>query len=273
MASRGEGMKTMRQALGLLAGLLLIAGCRQDMHNQPKLVPQRGTSFFADQSGARTQVAGTVARGQLREESFFYSGVVAGANGYRDEVDALPMAVTPQLLERGRERFNVFCSPCHSRVGNGLGQIVMRGYKPAANLQDQVRRAQPVSHYFYVITNGYGAMPDHAAQVAPIDRWAVAAYIRALQLSQSAALVDVPSGVRVDSLKTIAARSGHPEFAEPWKLPETAVQAKPGEAATPALAPAGAAPPSMAPQPVAPQIVAKDKSKKKTTAAPAGAGK
>ena len=117
------------------------------------------------------------------------------ANGYREEQDELPFPVTMEVLERGQERFNIYCTPCHSRVGNGLGEIVQRGYKPAANLHDQVRLAQPLSHYFYVMTHGYGAMPDYAAQLTPADRWAVAAYIRALQLSQAAKESDVPSGV------------------------------------------------------------------------------
>ena len=107
----------------------------------------------------------------------------------------MPFPVTLDVLKRGQERFNIYCTPCHSRVGNGLGEIVQRGYKPAANFHDQVRLSQPISHYFYVMTHGYGAMPDYSAQLAPVDRWAVAAYIRALQLSQAATVADVPSGV------------------------------------------------------------------------------
>ena len=145
-----------------------------------------------------------MARGQLREDSYFYTGVTQGANGYREEHDQLPFPVTMEVLKRGQERFNIYCSPCHSRVGNGLGEIVQRGYKPAANLHDQVRLSQPLSHYFYVMTNGYGAMPDYAAQLTPEDRWSVAAYIRALQLSQAAKESDVPSGAQVQSLKDAA---------------------------------------------------------------------
>ena len=168
-----------------LAALFLIAGCRQDMQNQPKLIPQRGSEMFADHRGARPQIVNTVARGQLREDSYFYTGVVQGANGYREELNVLPFPATLEVLKRGQERFNVYCTPCHSRVGNGLGAIVDRGYKPAANFHDQVRLSQPLSHYFYVMTHGYGAMPDYSAQLVPEDRWAVAAYIRALQLSQA----------------------------------------------------------------------------------------
>jgi hypothetical protein len=132
-------------------------------------------------------------------------------------------------------------------VGNGLGEIVQRGYKPAANLHDQVRLSQPISHYYYVMTHGYGAMPDYSAQLTPTDRWAVAAYVRALQLSQSAKVEDVPSGVQIHSLQEIAAESGHPEFAQPWTLPTTAIQAYPHDAkqGTPAMAPANPADPAI----------------------------
>ena len=229
-----------------MAALLLVAGCRQDMHNQPKLIPQRGSEMFADHRGARPQVLHTVARGQLREDSYFYTGVVQGANGYREERNLMPFPVTLEVLKRGQERFNIYCTPCHSRVGNGLGEIVQRGYKPAANLHDQVRLAQPISHYFYVMTNGYGAMPDYSAQLEPVDRWAVAAYIRALQLSQAAVLQDVPAGVQVKSLKEVAAEHNLPEgYAEPWALPTTAIQAYPHDTkqGTPAMAPANPADP------------------------------
>lgn len=228
-----------------LAVLFLVAGCRQDMQNQPRMFPQRGTEFFADHRGARPQVLNTVARGQLHEDSYFYTGVVQGANGYREERDLMPFPVTMEVLARGQERFNIYCTPCHSRVGNGLGEIVQRGYKPAANLHDQVRMSQPVSHYFYVMTHGYGAMPDYSAQLSPVDRWAVAAYIRALQLSQAATPADVPAGVHVQDLKSLATATGHPEYAQPWALPETAVQAYPHVAkeGTPGMAPANPADP------------------------------
>ena len=218
------------------------------MQNQPKLIPQRGSEMFADHRGARPQVVNTVARGQLREDSYFYTGVIQGANGYREEQNLMPFPVTLGVLERGQERFNIYCSPCHSRVGNGLGAIVDRGYKPAGNLHDQVRLAQPVSHYFYVMTHGYGAMPDYSAQLTPVDRWAVAAYIRALQLSQAAAVKDVPSGVEVKELKDIAQEKHLPEgFAQPWILPGTAIQAYPpvSKEGYPALAPANQADPAI----------------------------
>jgi mono/diheme cytochrome c family protein len=235
-------------AVSAASALLLLAGCRQDMHNQPKIFPQRGSAMFDDGRGARPQVLNTVARGQLHDDSYFYTGVVQGANGYREERNELPAQIplTLAVLQRGQERFNVYCTPCHSRVGNGLGEIVERGYKPAANLHDQVRTAQPLSHYFFVMTNGYGAMPDYSSQLTPADRWAVAAYIRALQLSQAASPSDVPAGVKVESLKDIVARENlQASSAQPWTLPSTAVQAYPNVAkeGTPGMAPANPADP------------------------------
>jgi len=201
-------------SLGALAALALLAGCRQDMHNQPKFIPQRGTTFFADGRSARPQVEHTVARGQLHEDEYFYTGLVNGK-----EQDALPFPATLTVLERGQERYNIYCTPCHSRVGNGDGMIVQRGYKPAGNYHDARHLAQPLSHYFYVMTNGYGAMPDYSAQLTPADRWAVAAYIRALQLSQNAKESDVPQGVQVKNLTDIAEQDGLPaSFAGPWPI-------------------------------------------------------
>ncbi len=228
----------MTTLLGLALGSLLVAGCRQDMHNQPKFVPQRGTDFFADHRSARPQVENTVARGGLKEDSYFYTGVVMGANGYREEKNELPFPVSMTVLRKGQERFNIYCTPCHSRVGNGLGEIVQRGYKPAGNLNDEVRRAQPLSHYFYVMTHGYGAMPDYSAQLTPEERWSVAAYIRAIQLSQNATMADVPTGAKVESLKNLVAEKGYPDGSDqPWEMPTTAIQAYPPDKSqgTPAM--------------------------------------
>jgi mono/diheme cytochrome c family protein len=205
----------------------MATGCRQDMQNQPKFVPQRGTSFFADGRSARPQVEHTVSRNEVDVDDYFHTGLSNGK-----EQDALPFPVTAQVLARGQERYNSYCTPCHSRVGNGEGMIVQRGYKPAGNFHDAKRLAEPLSHYFYVISNGYGAMPDYSAQLAPEDRWAVAAYIRALQLSQNATQADVPSGAQVENLTDVAERAGYPaDFAGPWVLPTaTNVQAiAPGE--------------------------------------------
>ncbi|HEX3892552.1 MAG TPA: cytochrome c [Terracidiphilus sp.] len=235
-------------ALCGISASLLVAGCRQDMQDQPKLIPQRGSVMFADHRGARPQVLNTVARGQLHEDSYFYTGVIQGANGYKEEQNLMPFPVTMDVLRRGQERFNIYCTPCHSRVGNGLGEIVERGYKPAANLHDQVRLSQPISHYFYVMTHGYGAMPDYAAQLRPEDRWAVAAYIRALQLSQAAKPGDVPAGAQIKSLGEIAAEQNLPAgYAQAWTLPSTAIQAYPPvtKEGTPAMAPANPADPAI----------------------------
>ena len=234
-------------AASAFATLTLIAGCRQDMQDQPKIIPQRGSSFFADGRSARPQVEHTVARNEANVDDFFHTGLLNGK-----EQDALPFSATAQVLARGQERFNIYCTPCHSRVGNGAGMIVQRGYKPAGNFHDAKRLAEPLSHYFYVMTHGYGAMPDYSAQLPPEDRWAVAAYIRALQYSQSASLAAVPSGAKVESLADIAVSEGYDaSLAGPWVFPEeTNVQAlQPGQ--SPAVGPsAEPAPPKVQSHPV-----------------------
>jgi mono/diheme cytochrome c family protein len=192
----------------MFAGALLVSaaaltGCRQDMHDQPKFFPQRSTVFYPDGRSVRPQVVGTVARSQDLAGSYFATGMVDGAEG-----DGLPFKVNMEVLARGQERFNVYCTPCHSRVGNGKGMIVQRGYYPAANFHSYRLRQAPLGHFFSVMTNGYGAMPDLAAQVNPVDRWAIAAYIRALQLSQDATQTDVPSGARVVPISAVMERSG-----------------------------------------------------------------
>jgi mono/diheme cytochrome c family protein len=162
------------------------AACRQDMHDQPKYVPLRESTFFGDARSARPPVAGTIARGQLRDDPILVTGKQNGA-----DVDAFPFPITDRVMRRGQERFDIYCSPCHGRTGQGDGMIVERGYRrPPTYHQDRLRSA-PVGHFFDVITNGFGAMPDYAAQVHVEDRWAIAAYIRALQLSQHAAVADV----------------------------------------------------------------------------------
>jgi cytochrome c553 len=136
----------------------------------------------------------------------------------------MPFPVTETVLARGQERFNTYCTPCHSRVGNGEGAIVLRGYARAGNLQDKEYIDKPLGHYFDVMTHGFGAMPDYSAQITPVDRWAVAAYIRALQLSQHATPADVPAGVETKDLAEIAKEEGlPPSAAEETKLPATAV--------------------------------------------------
>jgi mono/diheme cytochrome c family protein len=161
------------------------------MHDQPKYIPLRESAFFGDARSARPFVAGTVARGQLHDNSILYTGK---ANG--NDVTAFPFPITAQVMARGQERFNIYCSPCHGRTGQGNGMIVQRGYRqPPTYHQDRLREA-PVGHFFDVITNGFGAMPDYATQVRAEDRWAIVAYIRALQLSEHATMADVPQTQR-----------------------------------------------------------------------------
>jgi mono/diheme cytochrome c family protein len=194
------------------------------MQDQPKFIPQRGTEFFADGRSARPQVQNTVARGQLHEDQYFYTGLQDGKEG-----NVMPFAVTMEVLERGQERYNIYCTPCHSRVGNGAGMIVQRGYRPAGNFHTPRLMAAPLGHFFNVMTNGYGAMPDYSAQVSPQDRWAIVAYIKALQLSQHATPADAAPGARIESLADIAASEGFndPNFANEWALPPTAVYGTP----------------------------------------------
>ncbi len=225
--STGQGPETrMFRAAGVVTMTVtaaLLAGCRQDMHNQPKFYPQRGTSFYADNRSARPQVENTVARNQMHANTYFYTGVVDGKEG-----DGMPLPVTAELLERGQEKYNVFCTPCHSRVGNGAGMIVQRGYRPAGNFHTDRLRNAPLGHLYSVIANGYGAMPEYGSQVGAEDRWAIVAYVRALQLSQNARTADIPSGQHPQDLHEIANQQGMPPgFADPWALPATAVYGTP----------------------------------------------
>lgn len=180
-------------ALGLLATLAL-AGCRQDMHDQPRFKPLARSDFYSDMRSARPPVEGTVARGQWHEDTYFYSGKVGNQPG-----DAIPFPVTQEVLARGQERFNIFCAPCHSRSGDGKGMIVQRGFQPPPSYHTDRLRKAPLGYFYGVITNGFGAMPEYASQIPPRDRWDIVAYIRALQLSQNASTADVPAGQKVPS--------------------------------------------------------------------------
>ena len=222
MSIRAVQARTAAAILGIAATGAL-AGCRQDMHDQPKFIPQRGTAFFADGRSARPQVENTVARGQLRQDAYFYTGMMNGQEG-----NAMPFPATEQVLERGQERYNVFCTPCHSRVGNGEGLIVLRGYRPAGNFHTARLTAAPLGHFFYVMTNGYGAMPEYATQIPAQDRWAIVAYIKALQLSQHAQPSDAVAGAQFEPIANIAEREGlPPDTAKDWTLPATAVYGTP----------------------------------------------
>ena len=174
----------------IFTAVFMLAGCRQDMHMQPRYAPLSPSAFFEDHRSARPMVEGTVARGQLRTNRGFYTGKTGP--GDDTTVAEFPFPVTREVLQRGQDRFNIFCSPCHGRAGDGQGMIVQRGYlAPPSYHTDRLRQA-PVGHFVDVITNGYGAMHSYASRVMPDDRWKITAYIRALQLSQDAPLSDVP---------------------------------------------------------------------------------
>lgn len=172
---------------------LTFTGCRQDMHNQPKYKPLRESTFFADGRQSRPLLPNTVARGDLREDTDFYTG--KGPDGKQD-LDYFPIAITREVIERGHQRFDAFCSPCHSRLGNGAGMIVKRGFKSPPSYHIERLRAAPVGHFYDVITNGYGSMYNYAAQVSPRDRWAIISYIRALQYSQYVEAKDLTPEMR-----------------------------------------------------------------------------
>jgi hypothetical protein len=178
-------------SLSLVMCLLLSAGCRQDMHDQPRYESLEASDFFEDGRASRPLVEGTVAQGQLRLDEHLYTGKING-----EWAAALPVPLTRELLERGQERFNIYCSPCHDRAGSGEGIVVRRGFRRPSSFHIERLREAPIGYFFDVISNGFGAMMDYAAQVTPHDRWAIVAYVRALQLSQYATLDDVPSDER-----------------------------------------------------------------------------
>src|ERR1700691_4957083 len=179
--------------LGLLA-VLILAGCRQDMQDQPRFKPLAESDFYSDLRSARPPVEGTVARGQLHEDTYLYSGKLGNNPG-----DYMPLPVTDEVLARGRERFNIYCAPCHSRLGDGNGMIVQRGFRAPPSYHTERLRKAPLGYFFDVMTNGFGAMPEYASQIPARDRWTIVAYIRALQLSQNANAADLPAGQKVPS--------------------------------------------------------------------------
>ena len=167
------------------------------MHNQPRFKPLAKSDFYTDLRSARPPVEGTVARGDLRADSYLYSGMIPGSD---TPGEYMPFPVNEEVLARGRERFNIYCTPCHSRLGDGNGIVPTRGFarKPPSFHIDRLRKA-PLGHFFDIITHGFGIMPDYAAQIAPKDRWAIVAYIRALQLSQNASADQIPRGQAMPS--------------------------------------------------------------------------
>ena len=181
------------RVLLVVASSIALTACRQDMHDAPRYEPLEASAFFDNGGSARTLVANTVPRGYLREDEFLYTGRVSG-----QFANMFPMAVTADVMARGQERYNVFCSPCHGRTGVGNGMIVQRGFRQPPSYGEQRLRDAPAGYFFDVMTNGFGAMQDYAAQVPVADRWAIVAYIRALQLSMNATVADVPADRRSD---------------------------------------------------------------------------
>jgi mono/diheme cytochrome c family protein len=196
----------LKWCLLITVSLFLGSACRQDMQDQPRMKPLRSTSFFRDGMSSRAPVAGTVPRGHLRADTEFFTGkkstiaasanvsappattpgpnAAQGVNAYPDDIEVFPLPITAEVVQRGRQRYDIFCSACHGLTGNGDGMIVRRGFRRAASFHSDNLRQAPVGHYFDAITNGWGAMPSYAAQIPAKDRWAIVAYIRALQLSQ-----------------------------------------------------------------------------------------
>ena len=190
----------------LAAGLVLLAGlgCRQDMHDAPRYESYEASALFPDERASRNPPSGTVARGWLREDEALYTGKLNGQT-----VEAVPFAITHADLKRGQERFNIYCSPCHGRLGDGQGMVVQRGLRQAASYHQDRLRQERIGYFFDVITNGFGAMQGYAEQVPVRDRWLIASYVRALQFSQNASVNDVPADRRGE-LAATGAEAGAP---------------------------------------------------------------
>lgn len=180
-------MRTPSLLLLILASIIGETACRQDMQDQPKYKPLQESKFYADGRSARPIPAGTIARDALNDDDLFHTGKANGT-----WTDTIPLTVDMRLLHRGRERFDIFCSPCHGRIGDGNGMVALRGVRRPADLTAARVRQEPPGYIFDVITNGFGGMGDYGDQVPPRDRWAIIAYIRALELSHNATLPDVP---------------------------------------------------------------------------------
>ena len=190
---------------------LFAVGCRQDMHDQPKLQALEASTFFENGMASRAIPAGTVPWGHLREDTHLYEG--KDANG--EFVDALPvlldddgnnrLALTHELVERGQTRFEIYCSVCHDSTGGGRGMIVRRGFKQPQPLYEQRLKDMPAGYFFDVITAGFGLMSSYKSQIPVEDRWAIVAYIRALQLSQTSVLAELPQGLQSEFQQALSA--------------------------------------------------------------------
>jgi mono/diheme cytochrome c family protein len=223
--------------IALAALSLLSLGCsRLDMQDQPKFKAQGTNDFFADARDGRPELEGTIARGQLNEDTAYYEGKDVTGN----DIAAFPVAVDKAFLERGRQRYDIYCSPCHGRLGNGLGMVVQRGFKQPPSYHIERLRNAPVGHLFEVITNGYGAMLNYSQQIQVRDRWAIVAYIRALQYSQNASANDLPTEARAQLPAPGTAVSGEMKNAmqaEPMAPVDNDFVNFPSEPATPAGVP------------------------------------
>jgi mono/diheme cytochrome c family protein len=177
--------------LAVLLAMMLAAGCNRDMRDQPRSDPLEASDFFSDGVASRSPVPGTVARGQLKADAQLETGMVHGKLAA-----VFPYPVTSEMLVRGRERYGIFCTPCHGQLGDGQGMVVRRGFKQPSSFHVDRLRGAPPGYFFDVMTNGFGVMSSYASQVPVADRWAIAAYIRALQRSQYAGLADVPATER-----------------------------------------------------------------------------
>jgi len=187
-----SGILARARGIGCLGAIgMLLTGCRLDMHVQPKYLPYEPTTFFDDGRSERPVVPGTIARGHLRLDELLYTGKENGVLA-----DKFPFPITRADLERGRERFNIHCTPCHDYTGSGHGMIVQRGFPPPPSFHIDRLRSAPAGHFFDVMTNGLGSMYSYATRVEPEDRWRIAAYVRALQLSHHATIQDVPGAMR-----------------------------------------------------------------------------
>jgi mono/diheme cytochrome c family protein len=184
-------LRTPRLVSVIVIALLSIVACRRDMQDQPKYKPLGESRFFADGRDSRPIPPGTIARDEIADTDPIHTGSANGAF-----LETIPLPVNATLLERGRDRFNIYCSPCHGQTGNGYGMVRQRGFWIPANLHTERLRSVPPGYIYQVIKNGYGAMPDHGDQIPVNDRWAIVAYLRALQLSRDANISDVPPDLR-----------------------------------------------------------------------------
>jgi hypothetical protein len=186
-----SAMTRAMRILGMAALALWLTGCRMDMHEQPKYLPYEPTTFFDDGRSERPVVPGTVARGQLRLDELLYTGKENGVLSNK-----FPFPITRADLERGRQRYNIYCTPCHDYTGSGQGIVVQRGFPPPPSFHIDRLRQAPVGHFFDAMTSGYGSMYSYSSRIEPEDRWRIAAYIRVLQLSEHSTVQDVPESER-----------------------------------------------------------------------------